>query len=76
LTTRKIFANQGDKVSPGETLFEVQTDKAVLAFDTEEEGVLAKILVSSFNLRENLLANCTFWLVCRKKTPRSFQLVH
>ncbi len=40
----------GDKVSAGETLFEVQTDKAVLAFDTEEEGTLAKILVRIFTV--------------------------
>ena len=39
------FVFQGDTISAGEALFEVQTDKAVLAFDTEEEGVLAKILV-------------------------------
>ncbi len=37
--------NEGDAVSPGDALFEVQTDKAVVTFDTEEEGILAKILV-------------------------------
>lgn len=34
----------GDKFSPGETLFEVQTDKAVIPFELEEEGIVAKIL--------------------------------
>ena len=35
----------GDKFSPGDTLFEVQTDKAVIPFELEEEGIIAKILV-------------------------------
>lgn len=37
----------GDPVNPGDILCDIQTDKAVVAFDTEEEGVLAKILVSA-----------------------------
>lgn len=31
-------------------LFEVQTDKAVMAFELEEEGTIAKILVFITNL--------------------------
>lgn len=34
-------------MSPGDSLFEVQTDKAVVTYDTEEEGVLGKILKTS-----------------------------
>lgn len=30
---------------PGDILCEIQTDKAVLGFEIEEEGTLAKILV-------------------------------
>lgn len=37
---------EGDQVAPGDVLCEIQTDKAVMSFETEEEGVLAKILVS------------------------------
>ena len=37
--------NEGDTVAPGDVLCEIQTDKAVMAFETEEEGVLAKIYV-------------------------------
>lgn len=36
---------EGDSVNPGDVLCEIQTDKAVMAFETEEEGILAKILV-------------------------------
>ncbi len=36
---------EGDSVNPGDVLCEIQTDKAVMAFETEEEGVLAKIFV-------------------------------
>lgn len=36
---------EGDSVSPGDVLCEIQTDKAVMAFETEEEGILAKIIV-------------------------------
>lgn len=41
----KWHKKEGDKISPGDVLFEVQTDKAVMAFELEEEGTLAKILV-------------------------------
>ncbi|VDP84868.1 unnamed protein product, partial [Schistosoma mattheei] len=36
--------NEGEQVAAGDILCEVQTDKAVIAFESEEEGVLAKIL--------------------------------
>jgi len=35
----------GDPVQPGDLLCDIQTDKAVVGFETEEEGILAKILV-------------------------------
>lgn len=38
---------EGDPVSPGDVLCEIQTDKAVMSFEVEEEGILAKILVCS-----------------------------
>jgi len=39
----------GDPVQPGDLLCDVQTDKAVVGFETEEEGILAKILVRLCN---------------------------
>lgn len=41
----KWLKKEGDKISAGDVLCEIQTDKAIMAFETEEEGVLAKILV-------------------------------
>ena len=34
----------GDSISPGEVLVEVETDKAQMDFEFQEEGVLAKSL--------------------------------
>lgn len=37
----------GDVVSPGDVLVEIETDKAQMDFEFQEEGVLAKILKDS-----------------------------
>lgn len=34
----------GDKISPGDVLVEIETDKAQMDFEFQEEGVVAKIL--------------------------------
>lgn len=44
----KWLKKEGDKISAGDVLCEIQTDKAIMAFETEEEGILAKILVSRY----------------------------
>lgn len=36
---------EGDKLSEGELLAEIETDKATMGFETPEEGYLAKILI-------------------------------
>lgn len=46
----KWVKKEGDMISPGDVLCEIQTDKAVMSFETEEEGILAKILVINFKL--------------------------
>merc|ERR1712166_985298 len=38
--TKKV----GDKISPGEALCGIETDKAVVDFEMQEEGYIAKIL--------------------------------
>jgi pyruvate dehydrogenase E2 component (dihydrolipoamide acetyltransferase) len=43
---RKWRKNEGDKVSPGEVLAEVETDKATMDFEAFDEGVLLKRLVA------------------------------
>jgi pyruvate/2-oxoglutarate dehydrogenase complex dihydrolipoamide acyltransferase (E2) component len=45
-TIIKWHKKEGDSVSPGDMLLEVQTDKAVIPFELEEEGTMAKIIVS------------------------------
>src|ERR1700761_8993342 len=36
--------NPGDSIQPGDVLVEIETDKAQMDFEFQEEGVLAKIL--------------------------------
>lgn len=44
-TIIKWLKEEGEAINPGDVLCDIQTDKAVVAMDIEEEGVLAKILV-------------------------------
>lgn len=44
-TIVKWMKKEGDLVAPGDVLCDIQTDKAVMSLETEEEGILAKILV-------------------------------
>src|ERR1700761_2094413 len=37
----------GDKIEPGEVLVEIETDKAQMDFEFQDDGVLAKILKES-----------------------------
>ena len=43
-TIVKWLKKEGDKISPGDVLCDIQTDKAIMSLETEEEGILAKIL--------------------------------
>ncbi|KAH7950838.1 pyruvate dehydrogenase protein X component [Rhipicephalus sanguineus] len=43
-TIIKWLKSEGDTVQPGDVLCEIQTDKAVVAYEVEDSGVLAKIL--------------------------------
>uniref|UniRef100_A0A1E1XCA6 Dihydrolipoamide acetyltransferase component of pyruvate dehydrogenase complex n=1 Tax=Amblyomma aureolatum TaxID=187763 RepID=A0A1E1XCA6_9ACAR len=43
-TIIKWLKNEGDTVGPGDVLCEIQTDKAVVAYEIEDSGILAKIL--------------------------------
>ncbi|XP_008548333.1 dihydrolipoyllysine-residue acetyltransferase component of pyruvate dehydrogenase complex [Microplitis demolitor] len=44
-TIVKWIKKEGDPIQPGDALADIQTDKAVMTFETEEESVLAKIIV-------------------------------
>ena len=39
--------NPGDTLAPGDVLVEIETDKAQMDFEFQEDGVLAKILKES-----------------------------
>src|SRR5579862_4543198 len=42
----KWTKKEGDKISPGDVIAEVETDKANMDFPLEDEGVLLKLLVN------------------------------
>lgn len=50
-TIVKWLKKEGDPIQPGDALCDIQTDKAVVTMDTEEEGTLAKILVRCMRRR-------------------------
>src|SRR5215475_4883688 len=41
----KWLKKEGDKVKPGDSIAEIETDKATMEYEAVDEGVLAKILV-------------------------------
>lgn len=46
-TLAKWLKKEGDAVSAGDVIAEIETDKATMEFEAVEEGVLARILVSA-----------------------------
>lgn len=41
-----LFTSSGEAVAAGDALCEIETDKAVVTMESNDDGVLAKILVS------------------------------
>lgn len=44
-TIVKWLKKEGEEINPGDALCEIQTDKATMTLDVEDEGILAKILM-------------------------------
>lgn len=44
----KWHKKEGEQICAGDILCQVQTDKAVIDMEFEEEGILAKIVVSGY----------------------------
>ncbi|KAG7204367.1 hypothetical protein KM043_004811 [Ampulex compressa] len=44
-TIVKWFKKEGDKIEPGDAIADIQTDKAVVTMEYDDEGVLAKIIL-------------------------------
>ncbi|CAF0861311.1 unnamed protein product [Didymodactylos carnosus] len=42
--TTAVYGCIGEEINPGDALCEIQTDKATMTLDTEDEGILAKIV--------------------------------
>ena len=45
-TLAKWLVKEGDSVSSGDLLAEIETDKATMEFEAIDEGVIAKIVVA------------------------------
>ncbi|MEJ6678358.1 biotin/lipoyl-containing protein, partial [Parasphingorhabdus sp.] len=45
-TLAKWLVKEGDSVSSGDLLAEIETDKATMEFEAIDEGVIAKILIA------------------------------
>lgn len=43
--------SEGDSVAPGDILAEVETDKATIEWEAQEEGFIAKILMAAGEIR-------------------------
>jgi pyruvate/2-oxoglutarate dehydrogenase complex dihydrolipoamide acyltransferase (E2) component len=56
-TIVKWMKKPGDKITAGDVLCEIQTDKAVVALESDEDGVLAKILVGYNIIDLEILCN-------------------
>jgi pyruvate/2-oxoglutarate dehydrogenase complex dihydrolipoamide acyltransferase (E2) component len=42
----KWLKKEGDEVGPGDSIAEIETDKATMSFDVQEKGFIAKIVTS------------------------------
>lgn len=45
-TIVKWYKKEGEKVGAGDLLCDIQTDKAVVSMEADDEGILAKILMA------------------------------
>ena len=49
-TIAKWFVKEGDVVSPGDIMAEIETDKAIMEFEASDEGTIGKIFVPAGDL--------------------------
>lgn len=45
-TIVKWLKKEGDSIQPGDAVADIQTDKAVMSMEMDDEAVMAKIIVS------------------------------
>lgn len=49
-TIVKWLKKEGEKIEAGDALADIQTDKAVMAMEVDDESILAKIIVRFKNI--------------------------
>lgn len=55
------MASAGEAVAAGDALCEIETDKAVVTLESNEDGVLAKILVSTHTQTHKVIYRFTIY---------------
>lgn len=65
----KWLVKEGDKVSAGDILAEIETDKATMEFEAVDEGILAKIIVAEGT--EGVLVNSPIALMADEATDNT-----
>ncbi len=65
----KWIKKEGDKISAGEVIAEIETDKATMEVEAVDEGVLAKILVEQGS--ENVAVNSCIALILEEGEDES-----
>ena len=65
----KWLVKQGDKVSAGDIIAEIETDKATMEFEAVDEGILAKIIVAEGT--EGVLVNSPIAMMANEATDNT-----
>ena len=45
-TVRSVISFAGDSIAAGDILCDIETDKAVVSLEVDDDGIVAKIIVS------------------------------
>lgn len=65
----KWLVKEGDKVSAGDIIAEIETDKATMEFEAVDEGILAKIIVAEGT--EGVLVNSPIAMMANEATENT-----
>ena len=68
----KWLVKEGDKVSAGDIIAEIETDKATMEFEAVDEGILAKIIVAEGT--EGVLVNSPIAMMADEATENTVDL--
>ena len=71
-TLSKWLVNEGDSISSGDLIAEIETDKATMEFEAVDEGILAKIIVAEGT--EGVLVNSPIAMMAKEATESTVDL--